>query len=72
MNLIESSFDVTTAKRASAHPFDPGYVVLIIYDTFIIIIIMDTLCSPSISTLSSTAAFVRLNSHEGWLYSKHY
>ena len=36
MNLIESSFDVTTAKRASAHPvFNvsyPGYVVLIIYD----------------------------------------
>ena len=35
MNLIESSFDVTTAKRASAHPvFNvsyPGYVVLIIY-----------------------------------------
>ena len=31
MNLIESSFDVTTAKRASAHPvFYPGYVVFII------------------------------------------
>ena len=37
MNLIESSFDVTTAKRASAHPvFNvsyPGYVVFIIYAT---------------------------------------
>ena len=36
MNLIESSFDVTTAKRASDHPvFNvsyPGYVVLIIYE----------------------------------------
>ena len=36
MNLIESSFDVTTAKRTSAHPvfsvFYPDYVVFIIYD----------------------------------------
>ena len=36
MNLIESSFDVTTAKRASAHPVFsvsyPSYVVFIIYD----------------------------------------
>ena len=33
MNLIESSFDVTTAKRHLPIRFShPGYVVLIIYD----------------------------------------
>ena len=35
MNPIESSFDVTTAKRTSANPVFsvsyPGYVVFIIY-----------------------------------------
>ena len=55
MNLIESSFDVTTAKRASAHPvFNvsyPGYVVLIIY--------AQTELGVSISTLIQHSASPR-------------
>ena len=70
MNLIESSFDVTTAKRASAHPvFNvsyPGYVVLIIYDPANSFRVDGKINSKSVSFLLDTGAAVSLIRKDIW------